>query len=43
MKWIPAAESVARGLVAFDEVCSGIPLIRSQSFDLFVAATKTDG
>ena len=40
MKWIPAAESVARGLVAFDEVCSKIPLIRSQSFDLFVAASK---
>jgi len=43
MKWVPAAESVARGLVAFDEVCSRIPLIRSQSFDLFVAASKTDG
>ena len=43
MKWIPAAESVARGLVAFDEVCSKIPLIRSQSFDLFVAASKADG
>jgi len=42
MKWIPAAESVARGLVAVDEVCSRIPLIRSQSFDLFVAASKTD-
>ena len=41
MKWIPAAESVARGLVAVDEVCSRIPLIRSQSFDLFVAASKT--
>ena len=43
MKWIPAAESVARGLVAFDEVCSKIPLVRSQSFDLFVAASKSDG
>ena len=42
MKWIPAAESVARGLVAFDEFCSKIPLIRSQSFDLFVAAIKTN-
>ena len=42
MKWIPAAESVARGLVAFDEVCSKIPLVRSQSFDLFVAASKPD-
>jgi ubiquinone/menaquinone biosynthesis C-methylase UbiE len=42
MKWIPAAESVAHGLVAFDEFCSRIPLIRSQSFDLFVAASKTD-
>ena len=43
MKWVPAAESVARGLVAFDEVCSRVPLIRSQSFDLFVAASKTGG
>jgi ubiquinone/menaquinone biosynthesis C-methylase UbiE len=43
MKWIPAARSVARGLVAFDEIFSRIPLIRSQSFDLFVAASKTDG
>jgi ubiquinone/menaquinone biosynthesis C-methylase UbiE len=43
MRWIPAAEAVARGLVAFDEVCSKIPLIRSQSFDLFVAASKTEG
>jgi SAM-dependent methyltransferase len=41
MKWMPAAESVAHGLVAFDEFCSKVPLIRSQSFDLFVAATKT--
>jgi ubiquinone/menaquinone biosynthesis C-methylase UbiE len=43
MKWIPAAQSVAHGLVAFDEYCSKIPLIRSQSFDLFVAASKSDG
>jgi len=42
MKWIPAAQSVAHGLVAFDEFCSRVPLIRSQSFDLFVAASKTD-
>ncbi len=40
MKYLPMAGSIARGLVAFDELCSRLPLIRSQSFDLFVSAEK---
>ena len=40
MKYIPLSEIVAKGLVAFDELCSHIPLVRSQSFDLFVCAEK---
>jgi SAM-dependent methyltransferase/predicted RNA-binding Zn-ribbon protein involved in translation (DUF1610 family) len=40
MKYLPMAGSIAKGLVAFDELCSKLPLIRSQSFDLFVCAEK---
>lgn len=40
MKYLPMAERIAKGLVAFDELCSRVPLIRRQSFDLFVCAEK---
>ncbi|MFC1837682.1 methyltransferase domain-containing protein [Thermodesulfobacteriota bacterium] len=43
MKYLPMSGSIAKGLVAFDELCSRLPLMRSQSFDLFVCAEKKAG
>jgi len=40
MRFLPASRRIARGLVRFDELCSGLPAIRSQSFDLIVGASK---
>lgn len=40
LRVLPGATRIARGLVRFDEFCSRLPLVRRQSFDLFVAARK---
>lgn len=40
MKVLPYPEQIARFLVRFDEICSGLPVIQQQSFDLFIAAQK---
>lgn len=40
MKILPFSGKVAELLVRFDEICSKLPIIRRQSFDLFVVARK---
>ena len=40
MKIVPFSGKVADLIVRFDEICSKLPVIRRQSFDLFVAACK---
>jgi len=40
MRILPFSRTIARFLVGFDEICSRVPIIRRQSFDLFVVAQK---
>ena len=37
---LPFSNNIANFLVAFDEICSQIPFLKQQSFDLFIAAVK---
>jgi ubiquinone/menaquinone biosynthesis C-methylase UbiE len=40
MKILPFQERVAEALISIDEICSKLPIIQKQSFDLFVVAQK---
>jgi ubiquinone/menaquinone biosynthesis C-methylase UbiE len=40
MRVLPGSDAIARALILFDEFCSKIPLVRRQSFELFIAAQK---
>ena len=40
MRILPFSKTIAKFLVAFDEICSRLPIIKRQSFDLFVVAQK---
>ena len=37
---LPFSTPLAKFLVAFDEVCSKVPLINRQSFDYFIVSRK---
>ncbi len=43
MEIIPFPELIAKLLVVFDEICSRLPLVQRQGFDLIVAAKKSSG
>ncbi|MBW1888441.1 MAG: methyltransferase domain-containing protein [Deltaproteobacteria bacterium] len=40
MKILPFSKTIAGLLVSVDEICSSLPIIKKQSFDLFVSAKK---
>jgi ubiquinone/menaquinone biosynthesis C-methylase UbiE len=40
MRMLPFSKPIGKFLVCFDELCSRVPIIKRQSFDLFVVAQK---
>ena len=40
MRILPFSKTMAKLLVGFDEICSRLPVIKRQSFDLFIVAQK---